>query len=216
MNSNREDYLKIIYEEGGLKSSVSNKVIAEKLQVAAGSVSEMLSKLNKAGLIESTPQRGVKLTKAGLKICFNVVRSHRLWEVFLIRHLNYSWRDAHEDAHLLEHVATERMVDRLDKFLNFPQTCPHGGYIPRTGETLSNEIILEKLSDMETHEDVKILKIVEDGELLDYVETLGVKIGEEIRIVSKGAYEGSVSFMQGDRTISMSHKAATQIYVKRI
>ena len=216
MNSNREDYLKIIYEEGGLGNPVPNKVIAEKLQVAPASVSEMISKLSKAGLVEAIPHKGVKLTQAGLDICFNLVRSHRLWEVFLMRHLQYSWREAHEEAHILEHVATEKMVDGLDFFLNFPALCPHGEHIPRKGEPLEEEEVLDTLDQLALGETAQVARLVEDGDLLDYLESVGLHMGEAICITEKGAYEGSISFDQGETHINISHKAATQIFVKRI
>ena len=214
MNINREDYLKEIYEAGGLQEPVSNKLIAQKLNVSAASVSEMLAKLQEGGLIEYTAYKGSVLTKEGLAICSNLVRCHRLWEVFLMRHLNYSWREAHEEAHLLEHIATKRMVDRLDIFLNFPTDCPHGEHIPREGEGVFTEPKLEKLANLEINEIAKISRIVEDGDLLDYAERNGVKMGEKICLVTKDEYEGPISFTQGDKTITISHKAAMQIFVE--
>ena len=216
MNSSREDYLKIIYEEGGLKNPVSNKTIAKKLNIAAASVSEMLSKLQDSQLIEYTAYKGSILTEKGLNVCFNLVRSHRLWEVFLMNHLQYTWREAHEEAHLLEHIAPKRMIDRLDAFLNFPESCPHGEHIPREGEKESEQPLLVRLSDLSIDNSAKLSRIVEDGDLLDYAERNGVKIGENIRLTAKDEYEGPLSFSQGGKTITISHKAASQIFVKRL
>lgn len=216
MNSNREDYLKVIYENGGLKHPVSNKIICEKLGVAPGSVSEMLSKLHKLGLVESVSRKGVMLTSEGLSICFKLIRTHRLWEVFLMRHLHYSWREAHEEAHLLEHIATDKMIDRLDLFLNFPDVCPHGEHIPRTKELLNLETELETLDKLEVDEVAVISKIDEEGELLDYLEEVGLKIGEKIIVKSKKHYEGGMVFLQNNKMIDISHKAATHIFIERI
>ena len=213
MTSNKEDYLKAIYEEGGLEDYVSNKTIAEKMGIAAPSVSEMLSKLQQDGLIDYKAYHGAKLTEKGLSSCLHVVRSHRLWEVFLMRHLGYSWREAHEDAHLLEHIAPERMIDRLDAFLNFPQTCPHGAQIPHKGEIPHDAYRSQKLSALKVGQSAVISRLVEDGQLLDYLSDCGVLIGKDITILSKEPYEGPVSFLQEDKTITISYKAATQIYV---
>lgn len=216
MNSNREDYLKIIYEEGGLERPVPNKIIAQRLQVAPGSVSEMLTKLSKAGLVDAISHKGVQLTSEGLSICFNLIRSHRLWEVFLMRHLHYSWREAHEEAHLLEHIATEKMIDRLDLFLNFPSVCPHGEHIPRKGEHLEAEPQLDSLSQLEAGDRAIVSRLIEDGELLDYLEGVGLCIGATVCITEKQPYEGGISFTQEAATLCISHKASTQIFVERI
>ena len=216
MNSNREDYLKVLYEEGGLEKPVSNKIISSRLDIAPGSVTEMLTKLSDAGLVEYIAYKGSKLTEKGLSICSNLIRSHRLWEVFLMRHLNYSWREAHEEAHRLEHVATNRMVDRLDKFLDYPEVCPHGESIPKKGEYLTVKHGIIPLSDFGEGESCMISKIVEDGDLLDYAQSIGLQIGEEIQIISKGAYEGPIEFNQGGKKITMSYKAATQIFVEKV
>ena len=213
MTSNKEDYLKAIYEEGGLEDFVSNKTIAEKMGIAAPSVSEMLLKLQQDGLIYYKAYHGAKLTEKGLNSCLSVVRSHRLWEVFLMRHLGYSWREAHEDAHLLEHVAPERMIDRLDAFLNFPQTCPHGAQIPQKGEIPHDAYRSQKLSSLKTGQTAVISRLVEDGQLLDYLSGCGVLIGKTITILSKDPYEGPVRFLQEEKEITISYKAATQIYV---
>lgn len=210
----KEDYLKIIYEEGGLESIVPNKVIAEKLGIAPASVSEMLAKLSGQGLIDYQAYKGSRLTSEGLAACMDVVRSHRLWEVFLIRHLDYSWRESHEDAHLLEHAASPRMLQRLDAFLNYPQTCPHGSLIPREGEAL-RQATLQRLSDLAVGDEAIVRRVVEDGALLDYLERSGVEVHRAIQVLAVEDYEGPISFAQGEQTISISYKAATQIFVER-
>ena len=215
MNSNREDYLKVIYEEGGLHTVVSNKLISERLNIKAGSVTEMLVKLNDAQLIEYIPYKGSKLTKQGLQICMVVCRSHRVWEVFLTKCLGYSWREAHERAHIMEHVTDDMMLERLDEFLNFPEVCPHGEYIPRNNVTELKNNKIYRLCDLEEHKIARISGILEEGDLLDYAEEQGVKIGVRVEILSKAKYEGPITLVQGDRNITISHKAATQIYVDR-
>ena len=213
MTSNKEDYLKVIYEEGGLEKLVPNKMIADKLGVAKASVSEMLPKLQQQGLIIYEPYKGSRLTDEGLAACMDVVRSHRLWEVFLMRHLGYSWREAHEDAHLLEHVAPPRMMDRLNDFLNYPQTCPHGSQIPQEGKK-PERITLKKLSELSQGESAVVAKVEEDGALLDYLEKNGLKIHESIKVLSMDEYEGPITFLQNGKKISISFKAAAQIFLE--
>lgn len=214
MTSNKEDYLKVIYELGGETERVTNKEIAEKLDLAAPSVSEMLVRLQQEGLVEYKAYHGTKLTEQGLESCIKVVRSHRLWEVFLMEHLGYTWREAHEDAHLLEHIAPDRMIDRLDKYLGYPKTCPHGAPIPRHGILPEEQDDARPLSSLENGEEAVIVRIIEDGKLLDYLTSTGMQINEKIEILHKGQYEGPIIFKQCDKTITISYKAATQIYVR--
>lgn len=214
MTSNKEDYLKIIYDEGGLKKAVPNKIISEKLNIAPASVSEMLSKLEKQGFIAYEAYKGSRLTDKGLAACLDIVRSHELWEVFLMRHLGYSWREAHEDAHLLEHVAPSRMIDRLDAFLNYPQTCPHGALIPQNGK-VPDSLQLMRLSSLSIGESAVVHRVVEDGALLDYLEQSGLQIHKKLQVLSIDDYEGPIRFSQEGKNITISFKAATQIFVER-
>lgn len=213
MTSNKEHYLKVLYEEGGTSKPVPNRILAKRLGIAAPSVSEMLTKLAAQGLISYEAYKGSMLTEKGMDACLDVVRSHELWEVFLSRHLGYSWREAHEDAHLLEHVSSARMMERLDAFLNHPETCPHGAQIPQRGAA-PQPLELSPLSAMSIGARAYIQCINEDGELLDYVEQSGLKLHEEIEITKKEPFEGAIHFKQGDRSISLTHKAATQVFVR--
>lgn len=218
MTANKEDYLKILYDEGGQGALVPNKVIAEQLGISPASVTEMLAKLQKQNLIEYEPYKGSRLTDQGMAACVGLVRSHRLWEVFLMEHLGYTWREAHEDAHLLEHATTERMVERLDDFLGHPQYCPHGSRIPQSNELPQKQISLggEKLSDLSTGDSARIIKIHEDSDLLDYLQKSGLKIGSRIKVLSVDDYEGPITFAQNGMNIVLSYKAAQQIFIERL
>ena len=120
MTPNREDYLKIILELGGDTTKVNNKQIVSSLDVSAASVSEMISKLVKEELVEHSPYQGVQLTASGLQKASSLIRKHRLWEVFLVEHLDYSWNEVHDDAEVLEHVTSEHLADHLENYLNHP------------------------------------------------------------------------------------------------
>lgn len=212
MTPNKEDYLKEIGKLGGGDNLVSNKQIADVLQVSPASVSEMLSKLEKGGFIEYEPYRGIRLTKTGKQQSAALLRSHRLWEVFLLRHLGYSWSEVHEDAELLEHVTSQRLAQRLDDFLNHPDFCPHGSAIPHAdGEIKITP--LRKLSQMSVGEDSVIRRVSEEKELLDYLQELGIQIGSAFTVRSIGPYEGPVTIETEGRSISLSYKAACHIDV---
>lgn len=212
MTPNKEDYLKTIYQLGGQDGLVNNKTLSEHLSIAPASVTEMLNKMAKQGLVETIPYKGCRLTVLGLQSCIDLVRSHRLWEVFLIRHLGYSWSEAHEDAHLLEHSTPERLLERLNRFLNYPQYCPHGEQIPQSdGE---HPISLKTLNTLEVGDRAVIRKITEKKEILDYLQQIGLAIGKPITVTAKGALEGSIGFSQEDKNLEVTHLAAESIFVE--
>jgi len=213
MTSNKEEYLRVIYEHGGEEKNVSNKLIAEELGVSPSSVTEMVNKLKVEGLITTQPYKGCMLTEAGLTACMNVIRNHRLWEVFLTQQLGYSWREAHEEAHLLEHASTPRLMDRLDAFLGNPQSCPHGFQIPQKNK-MGFEGKLESLSMLRKSQKGIIRRITENVNLMDYLERIGFVLNEEIQILEVSDYEGPITFLQGGNPISISYKAAQEVFVE--
>jgi DtxR family Mn-dependent transcriptional regulator len=212
MTPNKEDYLKEIYRLSGAERLVGNKQSAAALKIAPASVTEMLGKLSRDGLIQYEAYKGSSLTQKGLQAALSLVRGHRLWEVFLMRHLGYSWSEAHEDAELLEHITPPRLILRLDKFLNYPAYCPHGNEIPNTDGQIDSSPLqtLEQLSEGETS---RIRKVTEETELLDYLQGLGIEIGSAVTVVSVGAYEGPLTLDLNGKRIQISYKAARQIYV---
>ena len=218
MKDSRDDYLKAIYEESIEQADqiATNKALAARLEVTPSSISEMVGKLSEVGLIENIPYKGCKLTEAGLDECLKIVRSHMLWEVFLMEHLKFTWREAHEDAHLLEHATTDRILERLDEFLGRPQVCPHGSNIPRKVLDNLEEDNSITLNNLEINSSAIINRIEEEGKLLDYLWNLELKIGKKIEVISKGDYEGPILLLQEGKEISVSYKAAKQIYVKQI
>ncbi len=215
MTPNKEDYLKELYKLGGSNQLVSNKQLSQALNVAPASVSEMLNKLSQEGLLFITPYKGTILSKEGLKIAISLLRGHRLWEVFLIRHLGYTWSEAHEDAELLEHISPARLTERLDRFLNYPEYCPHGSIIPKAdGHIKEDALIL--LSELKKGESSIIKKVQEEKSFLDYLQKQGIEIGGNVTVVSIGDYEGPFTLKLEDKIIQISHKAACQIFVSDI
>lgn len=212
MTPNKEDYLKEIYKLGGSEQLVGNKQIADTLKIAPASVTEMLGKLSREGLIRYEAYKGSRLTPDGLNVAVSLLRGHRLWEVFLMSHLGYSWSEAHEDAELLEHVSPPRLTCRLDRFLNYPAYCPHGNAIPHMDGQM-NSIPLKTLNQLLESETSHVRRVAEEKELLDYLQGLGVEIGGSVTVISVGAYEGPLTLDLDGRRVQISYKAACQIYV---
>lgn len=215
MTPNREDYLKIILELGGDITKVNNKQIVSSLDVSAASVSEMISKLVKEELVEHSPYQGVQLTASGLQKASSLIRKHRLWEVFLVEHLDYSWNEVHDDAEVLEHVTSEHLADHLENYLNHPEHCPHGGSIPKKEEVVHEER-RQTLESYPVGTKVRIARVLDEKELLDYLVTIDLNINEEYEIVDIAAYEGPITIQNDRKKIPVSFKAASTIFVDKI
>ncbi|AOF49389.1 metal-dependent transcriptional regulator [Tetragenococcus halophilus] len=215
MTPNREDYLKLILELGGDQSKINNKQIVSGLDVSAASVSEMINKLVKENLVEHTPYQGVHLTDKGLEKASSLVRRHRLWEVFLVEHLKYSWNEVHDDAEVLEHVTSETLAHHLNEYLEHPKHCPHGGMIPKENQ-LVHEKKREKLTDYPVGTKVRIARVLDERELLDYLVDINVSINEEYTITDVAAYEGPITIQTQAKSVQVSYKAASTIFVDKI
>ncbi|MFC4771119.1 metal-dependent transcriptional regulator [Enterococcus hermanniensis] len=212
MTPNREDYLKLILELGGDQKKVSNKKIVAGLSISGASVSEMINKLVKEGLVEHSPYQGVQLTAAGLEKASTLVRKHRLWEVFLVDHLGYSWNEVHDEAEVLEHVTSSQMEQRLDAYLSHPTFCPHGGMIPQQGQTV-HEKGRETLVNYPEGSTIRIARVLDEKELLDYLMDLTIDIHDVYTIKAIAAYEGPITLQNDQKEVSISYKAASTIFV---
>src|SRR5213594_511214 len=129
----QQDYLKSLYLLGGADHPVPTRELAQKLGISSPSVSEMVTRLTSQGLVEHDRYRGQQLTREGRRIALELVRHHRLLEMFLVEVLGYSWDEVHEEAERLEHVISERMERRIFELLGRPELDPHGHVIPTLG-----------------------------------------------------------------------------------
>src|SRR5690554_7659989 len=131
MTNSEENYLKIIYHLSlNSNSGVSTNAIAHAMESKPSSVTDMVQKLADKNLVAYKKYQGVQLTEKGKEVAMHIVRKHRLWEVFLVEKLGFSWDEVHDIAEQLEHIQSENLIDRLDKFLDFPTEDPHGDPIP--------------------------------------------------------------------------------------
>ncbi|GLB46585.1 Cro/Cl family transcriptional regulator [Philodulcilactobacillus myokoensis] len=217
MTPMKEDYLKIIFELGGTKEKVSNKRIALSLNIAAGSVTEMINKLLSEGLVEHEPYAGVSLTAAGIKKAEILIQKHRIWEVFLVKELNYSIADVNDEAELLEHVTSDRLLDALDKKLGHPSRCPHGGVIPRANGNYKEDshTLLSDVSDGDT---VVVDRFIDNHELLTYLGDIQLDIGDKLKIIKHAPFEGPVMVknITDKQNITVSYKASHYVFIKYV
>ena len=187
-----ENYLKAIYHlSDDSAEGVSTNAIAEELSTKAASVSDMIRKLSKKKVIDYQKYKGVQITEVGRKIALQIIRKHRLWEVFLVEKLSFNWDEVHDVAEQLEHIKSTTLISRLDEFLGFPTMDPHGDPIPdENGEIKeSPQLPLSEFSENTTGIVVKVPD--SDPSLLRHLDKIGMKLGSRIRVIEKVEFDNS-------------------------
>ncbi len=211
-----ENYLKAIWKlhESGTPSVSTNSIAAE-VKTRAASVTDMLKKLADKKLIQYQKYQGVKLTAEGRRVALNIVRKHRLWEVFLVEKLDYRWDEVHEIAEQLEHIFSENLTDRLDKFLGFPKFDPHGDPIPDKSGKLT-EVASVSLSLVKAGQQVIMTGVSEHSTVfLRYLDEHAIGLGSEISVEQVIAFDQSLKIkVNGKSAITISQHAAKNILVK--
>ena len=212
-----EDYLKAIFhlhKQGSAKVSLA--ALASKLGNKPASVIDMIKKLVNKKLVEYDKFRGVKLSNIGNKSALQVIRKHRLWELFLQDKLGYTWDEVHQIAEQLEHVHDSELADRLDKFLNFPQFDPHGDPIPDRNGKLP-EIKSFRLTESKQRENSFVVGLADmSHEFLKYLDKVGIHIGTEITLIENNAFDNSLDIkINGKTKIHLSQQAAQNILVRK-
>ncbi len=185
--------MKVIYdlqERGTGPVTISG--MAERLSVSNSSVSGMLRKLNELGLVQHQRYGNVSLTETGTKAALAVLRRHRLLETYLVAELGYSWDEVHDEAEILEHVVSDKFVDRIAAHLGDPVVDPHGDPIPtREGAIVQRESVL--LSEAEAGTSGVIVRVNDtDPELLRYLTDIDIGIGRRVRVVERLPFAGSI------------------------
>lgn len=193
MNSlTEENYLKAIYkikaEENG---AVTTNAIAEKMNTKAASVTDMLKKLSDKKLINYEKYYGVKLTAKGEKVALNIIRKHRLWEMFLVEKLEFGWDEVHDVAEQLEHINSDKLVEQIDKFLNYPKVDPHGDPIPDSNGKLPARKS-QLLSTFKKNDTCLMTGVVDHtSSFLQYLGKAALTLGCEIKIKDINEFDRS-------------------------
>ena len=211
-----EEYLEGIYrlqERSGGAARTGD--IVKLLQVAPGTVTNTVERLEKKGLVTHAPYKGVKLTKKGRKIAIDVIRRHRLSERLLTEILRVKWSEAHQIACRLEHSFTGDLVKKLEKALRHPKTCPHGNPIP----TQCGGIIEQKsepLTNLKPKEKSALVKITDEKqEILDYLNNLGLLPEALLEVVEKAPFNGPITVKINGKRQALSFEIASIIYVRK-
>ncbi len=217
MNRAEEDYMKVIYE---LTVQAKQPIVkTNELSVHFGytdqSVNEMIKKLESKKLVSFIPYHGVSLTKKGQIEAVRMLRAHRLWEVFLTEKLGFAWEDVHVDAERLEHNSTEMLLNRLDDFLEHPKFCQHGNPIPNRDGYISSFSTLS-LAEIDEGEQFQITRVVDDKELLVFLNENQLQLNEIIDVVKLDMFNGLMHIKKRQQTIILSFKTAHMIFGQRM
>jgi DtxR family Mn-dependent transcriptional regulator len=211
-----EDYMKAIYKTQGQNQQVPTNMLADYLNVAPASVTNMCKKLADLNLVEYEPYQGVKFTSAGHKLALEIVRHHRLIELYLAEALGVPWDQVHDEAEKLEHVISEDLEERMAAALGDPKFDPHGAPIPtRSGKIYQKDS--GRLVDMKVGDKLVVVEVDDENpELLRYVCSLGIYPGAKLIFLMQAPFEGPLTLLLGGKEFSLGYQAAKSVLVALI
>jgi DtxR family Mn-dependent transcriptional regulator len=216
-SSAEENYIKAIFtiaERTG--KGASTTAIAAQLSTKASSVTDMVKRLNEKGLVDHRPYHGVTLTDQGARIATQIIRKHRLWETFLVNHLNYKWDEVHELAEQLEHINSDDLHDRLDKFMDHPKFDPHGDPIPDKEGRMMDMAGAVPLAEVPKDTLVHIVGVKDSSPaFLKLLDGLGLKLGTQLTVNRRFEFGNSVEVSSRFRTgLLLQEEVSLHLIVK--
>jgi DtxR family Mn-dependent transcriptional regulator len=187
-----EDYVKAIFRLQQDNGQVGTNAVAQELKTKPASVTDMLKKLKQKRLLHYEPYQEFKLSQEGKKAALSIVRRHRLWEYFLVEKLHLGWDEVHDMAEQLEHVTSQRLIDKLDEYLGYPDTDPHGDPIPDANGKMKVSPRIS-LADLPLHTPAEVCSVgSQTTELLEMLRHLHIKIGTRLEIKRRFDFDGSL------------------------
>lgn len=215
-SQSEENYIKTIYHlSESADKGISTNAIAESLNTKASSVTDMIKKLSDKKIVSYKKYYGVNLTDEGVKIAIHIIRKHRLWEVFLVDKLNFSWDEVHEVAEQLEHIQSPKLIDELDAFLGYPKRDPHGDPIPDKDGNI-NMIEKSLLSTYKKGERGVCVGVDDSSsEFLRFLDKQEIALGQRISVIDIEPFDGSLTIEIEGRTLSISNKIANNLYIQK-
>jgi DtxR family Mn-dependent transcriptional regulator len=215
MTISEENYIKVIYHLSHVSpKGVNTNAIAGMLETKASSVTDMLKKLSDKELVAYQKYQGVSLTNKGFHAAKMIVRKHRLWEVFLVEKLDFSWDEVHEIAEELEHIKSETLINRLDQFLGFPECDPHGDPIPNEkGEIKKiNKLLLSEVALNKEYLCIGVKNSSSD--FLQYLNKQNIALGATFIVKERENYDDTLTVEVNSKMMTMSNKTANNLYVQ--
>ncbi len=215
LSNTEENYLKVIFNLSSQKRAkkLGTNEIAEVMEVAPATVTNMLKRLTEKGLVDYQKYGAISLSEDGRKLASNVIRKHRLWETFLYEKMEFTWDEVHEVAEQLEHIKSVKLINQLDKLLGYPKVDPHGDPIPGTdGEIASPS--KKRLSEVETGKEYKIVAVKDSSAaFLKYATSLGIGLDLKVRVLDRRTFDDSTELEVGGNVHVVSKKFGDNVYV---
>lgn len=214
-NISKEDYLSTIFKNLDQDGKIKANLIAKKLLVSNAAVTDMLRKLSVEGYILYKPYKGVALTSEGEAYARNMVRRHRIWEVFLNQIVGMPWDKVHEEANHLEHSSSDDLINRLEVMLDFPEYDPHGDPIPSKTGKMPKIRKQKPLSELDEGESGKVIRVNDSDEnFLGYISELGIRLKENIIIKKKIEFDKSMEILIKGKSWNVSNKLTQNVFVE--
>ena len=216
-NVSQEDYLTAIYRNLDEAGEIKPNLLASKLEISNAAVTDMLRKLSRDGFVDYQKYKGIKLTGEGELYAKNMLRRHRIWEVFLHQTLGIPWDKVHDEAEKLEHSSSDEIINLLEEFLEYPEVDPHGYPIPDKNGKIKKSKTVVAITELNENDTAKVIRVNDDVKnLLSYVTKIGISLGKEIIVKDKLEYDGSVLMMIDRKEVNISNKIASNIFVEKI
>ena len=215
MTISEENYIKVIYHLSLVSpKGVNTNAIAGMLDTKASSVTDMMKKLSDKDLVSYQKYQGVTLTEKGLYSAKMIVRKHRLWEVFLVDKLGFSWDEVHEIAEELEHIKSEQLINKLDAFLGYPAADPHGDPIP-DAKGVIKKIEKQLLAEVEINAAFHCVGVKDSStDFLKYLDKQKIALGSVVKVIDKEDFDDTLTVEIDGKRLTISNKIANNLYVQ--
>lgn len=216
LTSAHEDYVKAIYLLEARGIAVNNSALATELNISPASTTNMVKKLGELGLVTYTPYQSITLTESGKKVALEVLRHHRLIELYLHERLNLPWEQIHEEAEKLEHVLSDALEDAMAAALGNPTIDPHGDPIP-TKEGYIEPSIGISLTRAQPNRPYRLVRVLmQDAERLSYLGSLGLYPGAFVELLKQSPFAGPLILNIGGEHHALAHEMADQLLVTEV
>lgn len=216
-NISKEDYLGIIYKNKDEKEEVKANLIAEKMKISQAAVTDMLKKLSLEKLVKYEKYKSVSLTKRGEEYARQIVRRHRIWEIFLHQIVGMPWERVHDEAERLEHSSSDELINRLEEMCDFPEFDPHGDPIPSKDGVVPSHKNPIPLNSLPKGKSGRIVRVNDyDDNFLQYIRELGIQLKKKISIKEKRNFDDSLMITIDGKDWNISGKLAQNIFVEEL
>lgn len=208
-----EDYLKTIYELEARSGAAATSEIAARLSLTPASVTGMVRRLARQGLLTHEPYRGVRLTEPGRRNALRILRRHRILETYLSQVLGFPWDEVHEEAERLEHAASDALIERMAAALEHPESDPHGAPIP-TADGKIDERSHIALSDLDVGESAVMVRVSDKNpSMLRYLAEIGLQPGVSLRLLERAPFDGPITVRIAGSELAIGPSLAAQVLV---